>query len=106
MARLAHRGSWNNSAYRRSLHGHCLSKKQWLSRLLDNSDFDLLGARYGNPRQFAPRFLETFTWRANQDDDALLAAIEVIRATDLDLSLQVWSRTFPSFGGYQIGSYG
>ncbi|HKX33419.1 MAG TPA: Tn3 family transposase, partial [Blastocatellia bacterium] len=50
-----------------------------IARPLDDSYFDLLGTRYSRLRQFAPRFLETFTWRANHDDDALLAAIEMIR---------------------------
>jgi TnpA family transposase len=48
-------------------------------RPLDDSYFDLLGTRYSNLRQFAPKFLETFTWRTNREDDQLLAAIEVLR---------------------------
>jgi TnpA family transposase len=50
-----------------------------IMRPLDDSYFDLLATRYSNIRQFAPRFLETFTWRANDEDDALLAAIAVMR---------------------------
>lgn len=50
-----------------------------LIRPLDDSYFDLLGTRYSNLRQFAPKFLETFTWRTNREDDKLLAAIEVLR---------------------------
>ena len=50
-----------------------------IMRPLDDSYFDLLATRYSNIRQFAPKFLETFTWRANDEDDALLAAIAVMR---------------------------
>lgn len=50
-----------------------------ISRPLDDSYFDLLGARYSNLRQFAPRFLETFEWRAADDDEPLLEAITVLR---------------------------
>lgn len=50
-----------------------------LVRPLDDSYFDLLGTRYSNLRQFAPKFLDTFTWRTNREADKLLAAIEVLR---------------------------
>jgi TnpA family transposase len=50
-----------------------------IMRPLDDSYFDLLATRYSNIRQFAPRFLETFTWRAHDEDDALLAAIAVMQ---------------------------
>ena len=50
-----------------------------LIRPLDDSYFDLLGTRYSHLRQFAPKFLATFTWRANREDDKLLAAIEGLR---------------------------
>ena len=50
-----------------------------ISRPLDDSYFDLLGTRYSNLRQFAPRFLETFEWRAADDDEPLLEAITVLR---------------------------
>lgn len=48
-------------------------------RPLDDSYFDLLGTRYGHLRQFAPRFLEAFTWRTNREDDPLLEAIAILR---------------------------
>lgn len=48
-------------------------------RPLDDSYFDLFATRYSNLRQFAPKFLETFTWRANQTENSLLEAIEVMR---------------------------
>ncbi|HLJ92252.1 MAG TPA: hypothetical protein VKU02_03575 [Gemmataceae bacterium] len=47
---------------------------------LDDSYFDLLATRYSHLRQFAPQFLETFTWRANQADAALVGAIAGMRA--------------------------
>ena len=50
-----------------------------ISRPLDDSYFDLLGARYSNIRQFAPRFLETFEWRARDEDEPLLEAIAVLQ---------------------------
>jgi TnpA family transposase len=51
-----------------------------IMRPLDDSYFDLLATRYSTLRQFTPTFLAIFTWRAGHDDDALLAAIEVLRA--------------------------
>jgi hypothetical protein len=41
-----------------------------IMRPLDDSYFDLLATRYSNLRQFAPKFLESFTWRANQLNQA------------------------------------
>jgi len=49
-------------------------------RPLDDSYFDLLAPRYSMLRQFAPRFLDIFTWRAAQEDAALLRAITVLKA--------------------------
>jgi Domain of unknown function (DUF4158) len=51
-----------------------------IMRPLDDSYFDLLATRYSTLRQFAPKFLETFTWRAGRKDGSLLEAIEVLRA--------------------------
>jgi hypothetical protein len=48
-------------------------------RPLDDSYFDLLATRYSTLRQFAPKFLATFTWRAGHKDDALLVAIKVLQ---------------------------
>jgi hypothetical protein len=48
-------------------------------RPLDDNYFDLLGARYGHLRQFAPTFLDTFAFRAGPTDEPLLGAIEVLR---------------------------
>ena len=50
-----------------------------IMRPLDDSYFDLLATRYSMLRQFAPRFLDLFTWRAAQEDDALLRAIAVLK---------------------------
>jgi TnpA family transposase len=55
-----------------------------IARPLDDSYFDLLGNRYSNIRQFAPRFLETFSWRSGQDDDPLLQAIRIISELNAD----------------------
>ena len=54
-----------------------------ISRPLDDSYFDLLGTRYSTLRQFAPRFLESFTWRAANPDEPLLKAIAVLRELNL-----------------------
>jgi hypothetical protein len=48
-------------------------------RPLDDSYFDLLATRYSTLRQFAPRFLGTFTWQSAREDDALLSAIAVLK---------------------------
>jgi TnpA family transposase len=50
-----------------------------IMRPLDDSYFDLLATRYSMLRQFAPRFLDLFTWRAAPEDDALLRAIAVLK---------------------------
>src|SRR5262249_24671996 len=50
-----------------------------ITRPLDDSYFDLLGTRYSNIRQFAPRFIETFEWRARDEDEPLLQAITVLQ---------------------------
>ncbi len=50
-----------------------------ITRPLDDSYFDLLGTRYSNIRQFAPQFLETFEWRARDEDEPLLEAIAILQ---------------------------
>jgi TnpA family transposase len=50
-----------------------------IMRPLDDSYFDLLATRYGNLRQFAPYFLETFDWRSGNEQNELTDAIEIMR---------------------------
>lgn len=52
---------------------------QRLLRPLDDNYFDFLAQRYSYIRQFAPVFLEAFTFRSHERHDPLLAAIEVLR---------------------------
>jgi hypothetical protein len=48
-------------------------------RPLDDSHFDFLAHRYGHLREFAPAFLQAFTFRSNLNPDPLLQAIELLR---------------------------
>jgi uncharacterized protein DUF4158 len=50
-----------------------------LVRPLDDSHFDFLAHRYGHRREFAPAFLQAFTFRSNLNPDPLLQAIELLR---------------------------
>ncbi len=50
-----------------------------IMRPLDDSYFDLLATRYGNLRQFAPRFLEIFNWRSGNERSELTDAIGIMR---------------------------
>lgn len=43
---------------------------------------DFFGTRYSTIRQFAPTFLQTLTFHAQGPDDAVLAALDVIRTLD------------------------
>jgi hypothetical protein len=58
---------------------HAVDECEQIMRPLDDSYFDLLATRYSTLRQFAPRFLETFTWQSAREDDALLSAIAVLK---------------------------
>jgi TnpA family transposase len=58
---------------------YAVDECEQIMRPLDDSYFDLLATRYSTLRQFAPRFLETFTWQSAQEDDALLGAIGVLK---------------------------
>jgi hypothetical protein len=50
-----------------------------LVRPLDDSHFDFLAHRYGHLREFAPAFLQAFTFRSNLNPDPLLQAVELLR---------------------------
>ena len=50
-----------------------------LVRPLDDSHFDFLAHRYGHIREFAPAFLQAFTFRSNLNPDPLLQAVELLR---------------------------
>ena len=57
-----------------------------IARPFDDSYFDLLATRYGNLRQFAPRFLEAFDWRTGDEQSDLIDAVKIMR--DLNASGQ------------------
>src|SRR5271166_4906365 len=48
-------------------------------RPLDDSHFDFLAHRHGHIREFAPAFLQAFTFRSNPNPDPLLQAVELLR---------------------------
>jgi len=50
-----------------------------LIRPLQDESYDFFAARYSYIRQFAPAFLETFTFQANRNPDPLLRAVAIIR---------------------------
>ncbi len=50
-----------------------------LLRPMDDSHFDFLVHRYGHLREFAPAFLQAFTFRSNLNPDPLLQAVELLR---------------------------
>ena len=45
-----------------------------------NGHLDFLDDHYSYIRQFAPQFLNTFTFESHQDDDPVLTAVEVLRS--------------------------
>jgi hypothetical protein len=53
-----------------------------LVRPLDDSHFDFLAHRYGHLREFAPAFLQAFTFRSNLNPDPLLQAVELLIRND------------------------
>lgn len=58
---------------------HALVEAEEISRPLDDNYFDFLVNRYSYLRQFTPQFLETFSFRSNQEHDALLEAVALLR---------------------------
>lgn len=50
-----------------------------LTRPLEDNYFDLLGQRYSQIREFAPKWLEALKWRSNLAAKPLLDAIELLR---------------------------
>jgi TnpA family transposase len=50
-----------------------------IARPRNDNYFDLLATRYSHFRRFAPLFLETLDFQSNQEDDPLIAAINVLR---------------------------
>ncbi|MGH9761939.1 MAG: Tn3 family transposase, partial [Blastocatellia bacterium] len=54
----------------------------------DDSYLDLLGTRYRTLRQFAPQFLDAFTWRSNSGD-GLIEAIDLLRSLNSSGSRKV-----------------
>jgi hypothetical protein len=54
------------------------SASGWCAHL-DDSHFDFLAHRYGHLREFAPAFLQAFTFRSNLNPDPLLQAVELLR---------------------------
>ncbi len=56
-----------------------LAEAQQISRPLDDNPFDFLEHRYSHLRQFTPRWLATFTFHSNEEADALVAAVELLR---------------------------
>lgn len=52
---------------------------QRLIRPVQDESYDFLARRYSYIRQFAPAFLDTFTFRSNLEPDPLLKAVTLIR---------------------------
>ena len=61
-----------------------LEESDRIVRPLDDSYFDFLETRYGYLRQFAPMFLNTFTFHSNHTPDPLLDAVALLQ--DLNTS--------------------
>ncbi len=53
-----------------------------LIRPQHDQGYDFLGNRFSYIRKFSPQFLNALTFRSNQPDDPLLAAIRIIRELD------------------------
>lgn len=55
-----------------------------LERPAQDESYDFFAQRYSYLRQFAPAFLETFTFCSNHESDPLLKAVDILRQLNLE----------------------
>ncbi|KAI9129999.1 Tn3 family transposase [Acaryochloris sp. CCMEE 5410] len=76
-----------------------------LARPAQDESYDYFAARYSYIRQFAPAFLDTFSFQSNRDKDPLLEAITILHQLNMTGKRQVPDSAPMAFVGAPWKSY-